>query len=164
MKYNVIRNTPANRALEAYITFNTSVLYDGCVHVGAWVIIFMGCFGDAKALSGVSVAFLDQAWYFGTLGPFLCWGVLDGGKINCLCFICCLLSCLGCLSCFFLSKKVIGADAVPCKSFFVFCFGPVVCLGLVSLLMLIIIPPSKSALASLVLGGEIVTELVVAFS
>ncbi len=39
---------------------------DGRFHVGAWVIIFMCYFGDAKALDGVSVASLDLARYVGT--------------------------------------------------------------------------------------------------
>ena len=39
---------------------------DGRFHVGVWVIVFMCCFGDAKALDGVSFALLDRARYVGT--------------------------------------------------------------------------------------------------
>ena len=60
---------------------------DGCFHAGAWVIIFMDCFGNAKALGGVSVVFLDRARYVSTFGIFLHWGVLVGSKVDCLYFI-----------------------------------------------------------------------------
>ena len=116
----------------------------------------MNCFGDAKALGGVSVALLDRARYVGTLGLFLHWGVLGGSEVDC-----------SCLFCFFFSKKVIGADAKPSQSFIVFCFGPVILFGLWFLRRSCLDSyrlPSMRASSSFVLGGEIVTELAAAFS
>ena len=81
----------------------------------------MNCFGDAKALGGVSVALLDRAWYVGTLGLFLHWGVLGGSKVHCLlCFVWC-----SCHFFFVSSKKVIWTDAKPGQGVVVICFGPV---------------------------------------
>ena len=81
----------------------------------------MSCFGDAKALGGVSVALLDRARYAGPLGLFLHWGVLGGSKVYCLCFVW-----YSCHFFFFSSEKVIWADAKPSQSFVFICFGPVI--------------------------------------
>ena len=59
---------------------------DGRFHVGVWVIVFMCCFGDAKALDGVSLTVCVSC---GASFPV---SVASPG--------------------FFFSKKVIGADAV----------------------------------------------------